>query len=84
MDSSELETAQLFSNYLINELQKAPMGSIGLSWSSIVIVNDLIICQQWTPKDYNGLQWAPMGSNGLQLALMDWNQLHWTPVDLII
>ena len=71
MDSSELETAQLFSNYLINELQKAPMGSIGLPWSSIVIVNDLLICQQWTPKDYNGLQWAPMGSNGLQLALMD-------------
>ena len=37
MDSSELETAQLFSNYLINELQKAPMGSIGLPWSSIVL-----------------------------------------------
>ena len=97
MDSNGLKWTRdspTVSNYLINELQKAPMGSIGLHRSSIVIVNDLLICQQWTPKDYNGLiwatmgsnglQWAPMGSNGLQLALMDWNQLHWTPVDLII
>ena len=92
MDSSELETAQLFSNYLINELQKAPIGSIGLPWSSIVIVNDLLICQQWTPKDYNGLQWAPMGSIGLHwssivivnsqwhshLSTMDSKGLQWT------
>ena len=69
LKQAPLESSGL--NYLINELQKAPMGSIGLPWSSIVIVNDLLICQQWTPKDYNGLQWAPMGSNGLQLALMD-------------
>ena len=74
MDSSELETAQLFSNYLINELQKAPMGSIGLHWSSIVIVNS-----QWhshlSTMDSKGLQWATMGSNGLQWAPMDSNWL---------
>ena len=73
MDSNGLKWTQdspTVSNYLINELQKAPMGSIGPHRSSIVIVNDLLICQQWTPKDYNGLQWAPMGSNGLQ----------WTPI----
>ena len=83
MDSNGLKWTQdspTVSNYLINELQKAPMGSIGPHRSSIVIVNDLLICQQWTSKDYNELIWATMGSNGLQWAPMGSNGLQWTPI----
>ena len=83
MDSNGLKWTQdspTVSNYLINELQKAPMGSIGPHRSSIVIVNDLLICQQWTSKDYNELIWATMGYNGLQWAPMGSNGLQWTPI----
>ena len=55
------------------------MGSNGLQWTPVnsnhqyQVVNVHLICEKWTPKDYNGLKWTTVGYTGLQWAPLDYN-----------